>query len=250
MGRFIDETGNRFGRYVVIGRVENRGTNAAWLCQCDCGTEREVMGTTLRSGHTQSCGCWQRERASLVRFVDLTGKQYGYLTVVRRIGSLRGQSLWLCQCRCGKETTVPAAPLKNGNTRSCGCYRTIVNTMARVLPDNDRATFNALFRRMKNNAQHRKYNWRLSYDQAYTLTQQSCRYCGTDPKQLFNHPIYNKLCLYNGIDRVDNTKGYIIDNVVPCCKICNFAKNSLSVEQFRDWICAIYNHFIVMETSQ
>ena len=36
----------------------------------------------------------------------------------------------------------------------------------------------------------------------------------------------------NGVDRVDNTKGYSVDNSVPCCKFCNTAKHTMSEGDF------------------
>ena len=57
------------------------------------------------------------------RFEDLTGKQFGRLTVIKRNGSNKHkQALWLCKCECGNEISVPTASLNSGNTKSCGCY--------------------------------------------------------------------------------------------------------------------------------
>jgi hypothetical protein len=57
--------GARFGRWLVLGRSEQRGNREAyWACRCDCGTERVVRGGHLRRGESTSCGCWRRERAS------------------------------------------------------------------------------------------------------------------------------------------------------------------------------------------
>ena len=67
---FIDLTGQRFGRLSVIasaGVVLTGKTNkkfSLWLCRCECGNETKVRGIKLRSGHTSSCGCLSRERAS------------------------------------------------------------------------------------------------------------------------------------------------------------------------------------------
>jgi len=55
--RLIDMTGERFGRLVVVRRVENGKYGSMWLCKCDCGNEISVYGRSLRLGHTQSCGC-------------------------------------------------------------------------------------------------------------------------------------------------------------------------------------------------
>jgi hypothetical protein len=59
-----DITGQKFGRLTVLKRVENIRTAAAWLCKCDCGNEVVVVGNKLRSGHTQSCTCSQKDKAS------------------------------------------------------------------------------------------------------------------------------------------------------------------------------------------
>lgn len=54
----------KFGRLVVIRRDGKFGSQIGWLCRCDCGSEVRVSGTRLRSGHTKSCGCLQREKAT------------------------------------------------------------------------------------------------------------------------------------------------------------------------------------------
>jgi hypothetical protein len=48
--------------------------------------------------------------------------------------------------------------------------------------------------------------------------------------------------IYNGIDRVDNTRGYSIDNCVACCKQCNWAKRELPQQEFIDWIHRVSRH--------
>lgn len=62
MGKFVDLTGQKFGRLTVIKRVENKGRNACWLCKCECGNEKIIRGDSLKSGHTMSCGCLQSEK--------------------------------------------------------------------------------------------------------------------------------------------------------------------------------------------
>lgn len=60
MPKFIDETGNRYGRLTVIALHHMRRA-AYWLCRCDCGSERAAKGNHLRSGEIVSCGCYRRE---------------------------------------------------------------------------------------------------------------------------------------------------------------------------------------------
>lgn len=60
--------------------------------------------------------------------IDMTGRVYGRLTVLERVGSVfyrNGQSVptWRCRCECGREVVVRGISLRNGTTRSCGCLR-------------------------------------------------------------------------------------------------------------------------------
>lgn len=58
--KFIDLTGQRFGRLLVVKRAENIGKQTAWLCMCDCGNETIVASWNLKTGNTSSCGCLWR----------------------------------------------------------------------------------------------------------------------------------------------------------------------------------------------
>ena len=63
MGRkCIDLTGQKFGKLTVIKRVENKGIQPCWLCKCECGNEKVIRGSNLKSGTTMSCGCLQSEK--------------------------------------------------------------------------------------------------------------------------------------------------------------------------------------------
>jgi len=66
-GRFLDLTGQTFGRLTVINRADNIIVRAdmqyaCWNCVCECGKELKVRSADLNNGHTQSCGCLQKER--------------------------------------------------------------------------------------------------------------------------------------------------------------------------------------------
>lgn len=59
--RIIDLLGQRFGRLLVVALSGSNGQGKAlWQCRCDCGQEIITEGKALRSGHTQSCGCWRQ----------------------------------------------------------------------------------------------------------------------------------------------------------------------------------------------
>lgn len=58
----VDLTGQRFGRWTVLAKSEIvRKAGAYWLCQCDCGTQKEVSSYALRNGDSTSCGCYHNQ---------------------------------------------------------------------------------------------------------------------------------------------------------------------------------------------
>jgi hypothetical protein len=65
MGRFVDLTNQRFGRWLVQYRdPKGKYGKPAWVCLCDCGSTSVVAGSALRMGESTSCGCFQRELAA------------------------------------------------------------------------------------------------------------------------------------------------------------------------------------------
>lgn len=63
--RVVDRSGQRFGRLIVVSRVENdKSGRARWLCKCDCGGQIVVSNGNLRTGASCSCGCLRREHTA------------------------------------------------------------------------------------------------------------------------------------------------------------------------------------------
>lgn len=120
VGRAKDIRGARFGRLTVLDRVENIYNKTAWLCKCDCGNYKAVVGTGLTSGDYVSCGC---KRAEINSPHDITGEKFGRLTAIELTDrrSPSGDAYWKCQCECGNVTEVKKSRLSGGYTKSCGC---------------------------------------------------------------------------------------------------------------------------------
>lgn len=81
----------------------------------------------------------------------------------------------------------------------------------------------------------------------YKLIKSNCIYCNEIPKNNFTikHKSGNLFFTYQGLDRIDSSKTYTLDNVVPCCKRCNKAKGEDSLESFLTWL----NRFNNFESS-
>lgn len=56
-----------------------------------------------------------------MRKLDLAGKTFNRLTVIKEVPSPENDSHWLCQCECGNLVEIRGTAIKSGITRSCGC---------------------------------------------------------------------------------------------------------------------------------
>ena len=79
----------------------------------------------------------------------------------------------------------------------------------------------------------------MTDEQIKGLQQQPCHYCGGLPANVSCRVEINNTngeYVYNGIDRVDNKKGYEISNCVTCCFVCNRARRNMTLSDFNGWI--------------
>lgn len=121
--RAVDLTGQQFGRLSVIYHVfSTLEGEKYYLCKCECGNEKFILGSSLRAGRTTSCGCYNKEILRS-KFKDITGERFGRLVVQGR-SFINGEwaRKWECKCDCGNECIVEGEFLRNGTTKSCGCY--------------------------------------------------------------------------------------------------------------------------------
>ena len=178
MSKLIDLTNKKFGRFLVVKRDNEKpkGHNSStyWICKCDCGNIKSVIGSNLINKRSKSCGCLQKE------IMKEVGKRHKYPDAL-------------------------------------ACKREI-------------------YANYKKRAEKLKISFDISFDNFISLTQKRCFYC----QSLSSNKIQNKrngdYFIYNGIDRVNSKNGYIKGNMVPCCSICNRAKNNLSLEEFINWV--------------
>lgn len=209
MGRPSEDlTGQRFGRWVTVERVDSdKHGNTKWKCVCDCGKEKNVIASSLKTGDTKSCGCINKELTS----IRMKGHAYTKGNIYAK-GNTHSridpeESFWNIQLMSykgsakarGYEFSLSKAQFIDISSQNCHYCDAIPkdNTIA------------------ANDYKRKCIKKGTNFDQGY----------------------YNsKIVKTNGIDRVDNSLGYTSLNVVACCAICNMAKNDNSSEEFENWI--------------
>jgi hypothetical protein len=162
-----------------------------------------------------------------------------------------GSVIYLCRCDCGGSVYKSRAGIMAAKAyrNHCGCLTknsrgrsggTSLNQPHIVVESFGKAMRHR-FTTYVRNAEVRGLKWELSIDKFLILTKGDCSYCGSSPSQTHKVP-GSAVFVYNGIDRIDNTLGYIDFNCVSCCGICNSMKGILSKEEFLKHCKVIANY--------
>lgn len=164
------------------------------------------------------------------------GMRFHNFVIIDRVESIishggRSYTAWKCKCDCGKEFIGRTKEIQKGCRKSCGCLSK--SSYYKVVSDEQYFT-NVKLNHYRNSAKRRNHEWKLDNKYFFNLITGNCYYCGSKPS--LENKRKTHFILLNGIDRIDSNKGYIADNVVSCCKFCNFAKGNSSSEEFENWI--------------
>lgn len=215
MGNIIDMTGwimSEHGvpdsRITVLCRAEDyispNGYHVAqWECQCDCGKIFVSSGKSIKSGKTKSCGCLQKEKASQLDENIRICNNDGFIT--HKKCYYCGEFKDISEFHHNKCTA-------DGYTNMC--------------KECSRHTLERRYKGYRQGAKIRNLDFNLTKEEFNEITKMPCNYCGE----------YSGVFLgvhFCGIDRIDSNKGYIKDNVVPCCEMCNRMKLDY---KFDDWV--------------
>jgi hypothetical protein len=245
-----DWSGQKFNFITLLSKSEKKnsyGTNR-WNAICDCGETMIVSPYNVANGHTKSCGCIRLNYGE-----NWEGQKFNRLTLISAAPnekSANGAIMWNAKCECGNTTIVAAVDVARGKTKSCGCSTkeiweqsgknlSIMNTKYSPIESTAHIVWRA------------NYQDGCSFELFFQLSQERCHYCGREPFLTWNRS--NKSTTnnrqkeegnftYNGLDRVDSSKGHSPDNIVPCCWACNRMKGAMPVYEFLAHIERISSH--------
>jgi hypothetical protein len=101
------------------------------------------------------------------------------------------------------------------------------------------SSFARLIRQYKANAARRGIEFMLSAEAVRALTSANCEYCGVEPRQVMRSKDSNGSYIYNGIDRIEASIGYVDGNCTAACKICNRAKTDMTTAEWNEWLSRV-----------
>lgn len=185
--------------------------------------------------------------------IDFAGQKFGRLTVLHFAGwkpvkyrNTTRLPMWVCQCDCGKIVEVRAHIFRRQRKMlSCGCYRSEVSrSLCLSRAKAPGVSFrNHVMARVKAGAKRRGIPFELSTDQVIDTMIKPCFYCNRPPqlqRKASNQTVDSYRFPTNTIDRLNNQRGYHIDNVVSCCFDCNLMKGTRTIAEFLEHVKQIY----------
>jgi hypothetical protein len=165
-------------------------------------------------------------------------------------------NLWMCKCDCGNTVIAKASSYLCGHKSSCGCLKIetaresikVAQEKNRIYKDPSIGTATRIHFKHYNDGD-------VTFEKFLELSKQNCHYCGVPPsnnsnvykngKRASKEIIAKAYYIYNGLDRVDNSRGHYIDNVVPCCRMCNYSKRDSTLDSFQKYLTFLCAYSIV-----
>lgn len=112
------ETGDIFGKWTILGYINEKGSGKSYECVCECGTITVKKGTELRAGRGMQCmNCRYLQMYDPLREI---GKKYYKWTILEYVGMKHKLQTYKTRCECGFETIHQAAELRAGKSTQCG----------------------------------------------------------------------------------------------------------------------------------
>lgn len=197
----------------------------------------------------------ESKKSRKVRESVKVGQIFGRLTAIsisekRTNGKSR---IIICQCECGKITEVRATLLTTLNTKSCGCYGREKVIEANTKPAGE-VTLNTIEAAYRKHARNKSREWGLTTEEFRQIILKNCFWCNKEPaprnaypgikqRELVSKETFDRAWINtNGVDRVDNSKGYTKENSVPCCVECNYSKSNRTAKEFFDHCKMVVDH--------
>lgn len=265
MSKFIDRTGQKYGQLTFIEATSERDNQGQiiWKLLCECGNYVYRIAGPIVHGHSNSCNCNKGNN------INYTGQRYRKLVFIKKLDNYTneyGNTFWEVMCDCGKLIPMRPSDVYNGGKTNCGCSSSIEKSKRQKHNEPRIASATVVFNLYKNRDKRAGAEFNISFEEFLIITQQNCFYCGTLPYNTYNIIIerikaaakrnntdpklaeYHQKELqegnftYNGMDRIDSSKGHINGNIVPCCWTCNRMKGKMSHQEFIAHIARIHIH--------
>ena len=245
---FVNKTESELVDFIKNIKIESEknecediGNKKKWKKNCpNCGNEvfytnEEGLKRSIKNNRNcLKCGSFKKDR--------YIGMKFGSLTIINQYNEISPCNSRIVKvdykCDCGYVGINKRFGCVKRQKMCSQCKKK--NTFK--IKDPGKSAFNNLYRSYQKGAEKRHYEFKLTKNDFELLTKKNCYYCGGVPNNIQKALKGKEIYVYNGIERVDNTRGYLSKNCVSCCKKCNSFKLNTSVEDFLNHIKKIYEY--------
>jgi hypothetical protein len=176
------------------------------------------------------------------KVIDYSGVKFNKLTVL-----YRENKKWVSLCECGKLAYLRPDDIKKKTRIGCISCTASLSSVRKHKQIEHFGYKNRLYKEYRIGAIKKNLDFTISFEDFCNLISSNCVYCDVEPQLRPNSNYMVKTIeplKANGVDRFDSNKGYTNDNCVPCCSKCNYAKHSMTHDEFKEWIIKVYRHLI------
>lgn len=181
--------------------------------------------------------------------LDLTGKRFGKLLVVKAVESKIKPLKWECLCDCGKTKIIVGRSLKSGASASCGCLKSAY--LKKTLWTGYEEISGSYFGSLKWGAKRRNLDFQIDLKYIWEIFVKQNRKCALSGDDIFF--VQAAVDEHKGtasLDRINNDIGYVKGNVQWVHKDLNFMKQDLSENYFIELCKKVYENRCKPTNSQ
>lgn len=198
------------------------------MARCShCGFEKRVTKASFVAWKYTRCKCKYKK-------VPDIGDKVNRWTVLG-VEVRNGYKYAVTVCECGNDGLVHMDDLISD--RSKGCIDCGHNAARKTREELERSCLERVMKAYVNNSSAKGREFDIPEDVFFRMIKSNCFYSGHPPMSISRpYPGSPISVLYNGIDRIDNSDGYTVDNTVTCCQVCNRGKRAMPYDQWIDWV--------------
>ena len=173
---------------------------------------------------------WVKIRSEKKYQTPEIGKKFNKLIFLEELGGTGNRKYWKCECECGKIKEFPYWGVFSGKTKSCGCYQKQI-TSKRLWKGYEEIS-GKYWTELQEGAKQRQLEFNLTIEEAWELFVKQNKKCNLSDLPIEFSRARNKFPQTASLDRVDNSKGYVKDNVQWLHKNINLMKHCFNEKYF------------------
>lgn len=225
----------KFGKLTVLKQTKEVYIDGGkcWLCKCECGNK--CLSKRSDFALRKTCGKCHIDYSK----VSIANTENEHWKILDEVGKKYKDRIYKAICKyCQLEVEKPYYVLVYQQLHGCGCLRKEKLSSSKHNRNFDDYKYNSIYCDYKKSAIKRNYVFEFTKEELIELIHKPCFYCNRS--NLGRRKIGKRILELNGIDRVKNEIGYTKANSVPCCKICNHLKGTMTVDEFKQIVKLIY----------